>query len=72
MMLLMLRPAHDVEPATDEDVRALKSACRDYLADIARGGVGPDNKNLYQEDLLRFMGERMPAVLARLGEAEAH
>lgn len=59
-----------VEPATDEEVRALAAACQAYLADIERGGVGPDNKNLYQEALLLLMGEKMPAILARLDLSE--
>ncbi|MHB1413847.1 MAG: hypothetical protein ACYC1C_01235 [Chloroflexota bacterium] len=61
---------YDVKPATDEDVRAVIEACREYLEDLDRGGVGPDNRNLYQEDRLHLMGVRMPALLARLEAAE--
>ena len=68
----MWRPiGYDVKPATDEDVRAVIEACREYLEDLDRGGVGPDNRNLYQEDRLHLMGERMPALLALLARLEA-
>lgn len=67
---MALRNGNEVEPATDEEVEAIVSACEEYLAELNRGWGGPDNKNVYQEDLLHFLGEKMPAVLARLAAVE--